>query len=130
MMAQAAHILVVEDDLGIADVISQILHLEGYHVSHVLDGQTAVECVRHHPPDLVLMDLMLPVLSGIEASRAIKASADPSVAQVPIIAMSAGVSLRVAIDGLPVDGILAKPFDLDELIALVHSQVCPVSASG
>lgn len=119
-MGESSHILIVEDDLVIADLIDQILRFEGYNISHVVDGRSAIEFVEEHQPDLVLMDLMLPVLSGIEASRAIKASASDAVARVPIVAMSAGVNLRAAAGSLPVDGVLAKPFDIDELLATVN----------
>jgi DNA-binding response OmpR family regulator len=115
----ATRILVVEDDLIIADLIDQILRFEGFEISHVADGRSAVEFVEEHVPDLILMDLMLPVMSGVEASRQIKASARSEVAAVPIVAMSAGVNLRANAAGLPVDGLLAKPFDIDELLATV-----------
>ena len=117
------HILIVEDDLVIADLIDQILRFEGYAISHVLDGQSAVSFVETQQPDLVLMDLMLPVMSGSEASRMIKSSAADNIAGIPIVAMSAGVNLRAAADGLPVDGVLAKPFDIDELLATVRIHV-------
>lgn len=113
------HILVVEDDLIIADLIDQILRFESFSVSHVVDGQSAIDFVGTSIPDLILMDLMLPVMSGIEASRLIKASDRHEVAGIPIVAMSAGVNLRAAAGDLPVDGVLAKPFDIDELLATV-----------
>jgi DNA-binding response OmpR family regulator len=122
-LEQRGHILVVEDDLIIADLIDQILRFESFEVSHVVDGQSAVDFVQAKQPDLILMDLMLPVMSGIEASRAIKASDSPTVASIPIVAMSAGVNLRAAAGGLPVDGVLAKPFDIDELLATVNIHV-------
>lgn len=122
-MSSPPHILIVEDDLVIADLIDQILRFEGYDISHVVDGKSAVSFVETHRPDLVLMDLMLPVMSGIEASQSIKANASRGVADTPIVAMSAGVNLRAAAGGLPVDGVLAKPFDIDELLATVSIHV-------
>ena len=113
------HILVVEDDLIIADLIDQILRFESFSISHVVDGQSAIDFVGTSIPDLILMDLMLPVMSGIEASRLIKASDRHEVAGIPIVAMSAGVNLRAAAGDLPVDGVLAKRFDIDELLATV-----------
>ena len=65
------------------------------------------------------MDLMLPVLSGSEASRIIKASERDDISTIPIVAMSAGVNLRAVAGDIPVDGVLAKPFDIDELLATV-----------
>jgi DNA-binding response OmpR family regulator len=116
---ERGHILVVEDDLIIADLIDQILRFENFDVSHVVDGQSAIDFVETRTPNLILMDLMLPVMSGIEASRIIKASHRDDVASIPIVAMSAGVNLRAAAGELPVDGVLAKPFDIDELLATV-----------
>jgi DNA-binding response OmpR family regulator len=124
-MSDKQHILIVEDDLVIADLIDQILRFEGYAISHVVDGQSAVEFVEEHTPDLVLMDLMLPVMSGLDASRMIKGSNADCVCQTPIVAMSAGVNLRAAAGSLPVDGVLAKPFDIDELLATVSVHVRP-----
>jgi DNA-binding response OmpR family regulator len=120
---ERGHVLIVEDDLIIADLIDQILRFEHFHVSHVVDGRSAVEFASNQRPDLILMDLMLPVMSGAEASRLIKGSDDPRVASIPIVAMSAGVNLRAAASSLPVDGVLAKPFDIDELLATVNIHV-------
>lgn len=103
----------------IADLIDQILQFESFRVSHVVDGRSAVEFVIAKRPDLVLMDLMLPVISGIEASRQIKAHSLLAVASTPVVAMSAGVNLLSAAGELPVEGVLAKPFDIDELLATV-----------
>lgn len=124
-MSSQQHILIVEDDLVIADLIDQILRFEGYEISHVADGESAVSFVEQHRPDLVLMDLMLPVLSGAEASRRIKSSTTDHVSHVPIVAMSAGVNLRANAGTLPVDGVLAKPFDIDELLATVSIHIRP-----
>jgi DNA-binding response OmpR family regulator len=116
---ERGHILVVEDDLIIADLIDQILRFESFEVSHVIDGRSAIDFVETTVPDLILMDLMLPIMSGIEASRVIKGNQRNDVATIPIVAMSAGVNLRAAAGDLPVDGVLAKPFDIDELLATV-----------
>jgi DNA-binding response OmpR family regulator len=122
-MSEKQHILIVEDDLVIADLIDQILRFEGYAISHVVDGRSAVDFVEEHGPDLVLMDLMLPVMSGLDASRLIKGSSADCVCRTPIVAMSAGMNLRAAAGSLPVDGVLAKPFDIDELLATVSVHV-------
>lgn len=122
-MSQRGHVLVVEDDLIIADLIEQILRFESFEVSHVVDGQSAVEFVSRQQPDLILMDLMLPVKSGIDASREIRRSDEDGIARIPIVAMSAGVNLRANAEELPVDGLLAKPFDIDELLATVDIHI-------
>ncbi len=117
------HVLIVEDDLIIADLIDQILRFESFHVSHVVDGKSAVDYAKTHLPDLILMDLMLPVMSGMDASRLIKSHPDDDVSQIPIVAMSAGVNLRATANGLAVEGVLAKPFDIDELLATVDIHI-------
>lgn len=120
---QRGHVLIVEDDLIIADLIDQILRFESFHVSHVTDGKSAVDYATNHVPDLILMDLMLPVMSGMDASRIIKSHPDAIVSQIPIVAMSAGVNLRATANGLAVEGVLAKPFDIDELLATVDIHI-------
>jgi DNA-binding response OmpR family regulator len=117
------HVLIVEDDLIIADLIDQILRFESFQVSHVVDGKSAVEYAKDYHPDLILMDLMLPVMSGMDASRIIKSHPDEVVSQIPIVAMSAGVNLRATAHGLAVEGVLAKPFDIDELLATVDIHI-------
>lgn len=117
------HVLIVEDDLIIADLIDQILRFESFRVSHVIDGKSAVDYAKTHLPDLILMDLMLPVMSGMDASRLIKSHPDEVVSQIPIVAMSAGVNLRATANGLAVEGVLAKPFDIDELLATVDIHI-------
>lgn len=120
---ERGHVLIVEDDLIIADLIDQILRFESFRVSHVVDGKSAVDYAQTHLPDLILMDLMLPVMSGMDASRMIKSHPDAGVSQIPIVAMSAGVNLRATANGLAVEGVLAKPFDIDELLATVDIHI-------
>ena len=124
------HVLNVEDDLIIADLSDQILRFERFRVAHVIDGQSAVAYAKQHQPDLILMDLMLPIMSGIDASRLIKSDDDVEVSQIPIVAMSAGVNLRAAATGLIVEGVLAKPFDIDELLATVDIHIRRSAASA
>src|SRR5215213_4087484 len=114
-------VLIVEDDLTIRDLIEQVLHFE--HIETLLagDGQTGVDLALREHPDLVLMDLMLPILDGVSAIKALKR--DPATSDIPVVAMSAGTNLRLHADDLPADGVLAKPFDIDALIATVHFQV-------
>lgn len=82
-----ALILVVEDNELNADMLSRRLKRAGYDVLLGGDGQTGVELARQHQPDLVLMDMSLPVLDGWAATRAIKA--DASTAHIPVMALTA-----------------------------------------
>jgi len=111
-----ARILVVEDDHPLADLIKQILGIRRYDVLSVFDGFAAVDVAQREMPDLILMDIMLPGQTGIEATRAIRSSADPKLASTPIIAMSAGTTLGSISDDDIFSAILSKPFDVDALL--------------
>lgn len=108
-------VLVVEDDQVIQQMIVDVLTNEGYVCSIADDGQKGVEVARSENPHVVLMDLMMPVMNGLDAIRELRR--DPDTQRCRIIAMSAGHNLVEARHELEVDGILAKPFDIDVLIA-------------
>ena len=114
-------ILIVDDDPAIRSLLVELLTDEGYQTLEAANGMEAVALAQNLSPDLILMDLMLPVLDGTAATRTLK-SADPT-SVIPIIAMSAGANLRQHAEVLPADGVLAKPFDLDELLAEVSIQL-------
>lgn len=115
----AMHILVVDDDPTIRSVLEALLEDEGFETVLAVNGRDAVESVERERPALILMDLMMPIMSGVDAVRHLKS--DDSTADIPIIAMSAGFILRESIDELLADSIISKPFDLDALIANIHS---------
>lgn len=117
--AAMVQILVVDDDPTIRSVLEALLEDEGFMPVLAVNGREAVERVAEDPPALILMDLMMPIMSGVDATRCLKS--DASTADIPIIAMSAGFVLREAIDELHADSIISKPFDLDALIASIHS---------
>jgi DNA-binding response OmpR family regulator len=112
-------ILIVDDDPTIRSVLEALLEDEGFTPVTAANGREAVERVRQDPPALVLMDLMMPVMSGVDAVRQIKS--DSATAGIPIIAMSAGFILRESVDNLLADSIISKPFDLDALIANIRA---------
>jgi CheY-like chemotaxis protein len=113
----AARVLVVEDDLVMIDLIQMILHHEGHEVICARNGQEAVDLARSEKPDLIFMDLMLPILDGESAIAILKE--DPATEAIPIVAMSAGINLREHALVSKADGMLAKPFDIDALLAQV-----------
>ena len=104
-------ILVIEDSPDIRALMRMLLQAEGYDVALAGDGQSGVAAAREERPDLILMDLSLPVLSGWEAAREIKA--DPEIAAIPIIAVTAhamhGDRERALAAGC--DGFIPKPID-------------------
>jgi CheY-like chemotaxis protein len=114
-------ILVADDDPAIRALLRELLSDEGYEVVEAADGRAAVELALSLHPQVVLMDLRMPQLDGMEATREIKA--DPRGAGVRVIAMSAGYNLRTVAEQLPADSLIAKPFDLDALLADVAVQL-------
>ena len=105
------------DDAAIREFLRDLLGSEGYEVDEAVNGADAVERVRANPPSAILMDLMMPVLSGAEATSTLKS--DPSTAGIPILAMSAGRNLKTMADAVPADGFVSKPFDLSHLVAVL-----------
>ena len=110
-------ILVVDDQVEIRDVLGLLLAGEDIEVIAAEDGWEGLRLARERAPDLILMDIHMPVLDGVTATALLKR--DPRTAHIPVIAMSAGRNLRRQSAGLSADGLLAKPFDVDELLAHV-----------
>lgn len=117
------HILIIEDEADLADSIAQMLKWAGYTVEVAADGIKGIEAIRTITPDLILCDLMMPVLSGYEVLKAIKA--DPTTSTIPIIlvsALSERIQQRRGME-LGADDYLTKPFEPEELIAAVQAQI-------
>lgn len=110
-------ILVVDDDPAIQALLMTLLEAEGHDTLLAGDGQTAVKTARTFRPDLVLMDMWLPVLDGAAATRHLKR--DPTTRSIPVIAMSASEELVPDPERLPADGVLPKPFDLAQVLTLI-----------
>jgi len=111
-------ILIVEDDERLAAVVRDGLAHYGYHVTVVGDGATALTAVRQRPPALVVLDLMLPDLDGMEVCRRLRASGGP-----PVIMLTARDAVTDTIAGLEsgADDYVTKPFVLDEVVARVRA---------
>jgi two-component system response regulator BaeR len=120
MNADARHVLVVEDDAKIAQILLDYLRHEGFEASAVNDGQAALRQLRTAPPAIVLLDVMLPGLDGIELCRAIRRFCD-----VPIIMITARVDELDRLLGLEVgaDDYVCKPFNPREVVARVRAQL-------
>jgi two-component system response regulator MprA len=114
----SATILIVEDEERIRQFLQRGLGFEGYRVEAAADGQTALELARENPPDLVLLDLMLPGMDGIEVCRRVRAVSD-----VPILMLTAKEAIEDRVAGLDAgaDDYLVKPFAFDELMARVRA---------
>lgn len=113
------NILVVEDENRVADFITRGLKAEGWTAEHARDGETALEFVGQHQFDVILLDLMLPGISGQDVCRKMRARGNYT----PIIMLSALDAVEERIAGLKIgaDDYLAKPFDFDELIARIEA---------
>jgi DNA-binding response OmpR family regulator len=110
----AARVLIVEDDPTVAEVVARYLTREGYVVETVGDGALGLERALRNPPDLVVLDLMLPSMGGLEVCRRLRAEAP-----VPVIMLTARGEEADRIAGLELgaDDYVAKPFSPRELTA-------------
>ncbi len=108
-------ILVVEDEDNIAIALNYLLTREGYSQTRIATGAGAVEMIRAKKPDLVLLDVMLPEVSGYEICQSVRA--DPECEDVRILMMTARGSAMERRKGLAMgaDGFISKPFELKEL---------------
>ena len=117
-MSTPKNILVIEDDPGIARVIRLYLELDGHLVATASDGVAGLKLAREYAPDLIVLDLMLPRLDGMEICRALRAESE-----VPIIMVTARVSEGDRLAGLDLgaDDYVLKPFSPRELAARVRA---------
>ena len=118
---QKADLLVVEDDPALARLICYNLEKQNYTVRHAPDGEEALEQVRRRRPDLVLLDWMLPGISGLEVCRRLREQA--KTAAMPILMLSARGEEPDSVRGLDTgaDDYLVKPFGMDALFARVKA---------
>ncbi|MBI4226862.1 MAG: response regulator transcription factor [Candidatus Omnitrophica bacterium] len=120
-MTPRAKILVVEDEKNIARVVTYTLEKEGYQVSVAKDGQEALDTARRESPDLLVLDLMLPGVDGLDVCRQLRA--DPRTAALSIIMLTAKTQEADRVVGLELgaDDYLPKPFSPRELAARVKA---------
>ncbi|GAB4199016.1 MAG: response regulator transcription factor [Roseiflexaceae bacterium] len=114
------HILVVEDENEIAGYLRRGLAFEGFSVEIAANGPAALAMARERPPDLVVLDVMLPGLDGLEVARRLRA-----VSEVPIIMLTARDAVPDRVAGLEAgaDDYLVKPFAFEELLARIRVQL-------
>ena len=114
----AVSVLIVEDDLHIAELLQMYLEKEGYRVSTAADGGTGLEKYRAEQPDLVLLDLMMPVMDGWAVCKAIRAES-----QTPIIMLTAKGETDDKVAGLKTgaDDYITKPFEMKEVLARIEA---------
>jgi DNA-binding response OmpR family regulator len=113
-----ARVLIVEDDEDIAQVLQRSLRLEGYETRIAGDGEAALGAANDFVPDLVVLDLGLPKLDGMDVARRLRAADD-----VPILMLTARDALESRVEGLDAgaDDYLVKPFERQELLARLRA---------
>lgn len=116
-----AKVLVVEDDAALAELLTYNLGKEGFDVRHAPDGDEALIAIDEDVPDLILLDWMLPHMSGIEICRQLRARADTR--EIPVIMLTARGEDTDLVRGFETgaDDYLTKPFSMTELVARVKS---------
>lgn len=118
-MSDPTRILVVDDDPKIRTVVRRGLAYEGYRVVEAGSGEEGLEKAREHLPDLVVLDVMLPGIDGLEVTRRLRAGGD----EVSILMLTARDEVKDRVEGLEngADDYLVKPFSFEELLARVHA---------
>ena len=111
-------ILVIEDEDSILQFLRRGLTYEGYRVETAVDGPSGLALARESPPDLVVLDWMLPGLDGLEVCRRLRAAGE-----VPILMLTAKEAVSDRVEGLDAgaDDYLVKPFEFDELLARIRA---------
>src|SRR3989475_10557277 len=114
-----AHILIVDDDPRIIDLLRRVLAYEGYSVASAASGSEALDRSLERPPDLVVLDIMLPGLDGLEVAQRLRTAGD----NVPILMLTARDTVADRVKGLETgaDDYLVKPFAPEELVARVKA---------
>jgi CheY-like chemotaxis protein len=111
-----SRVLVVDDDPDLLAICSIVLESEGYVVNAARNGSEAVDMLANDGIDVMLLDVMMPVMDGLSVCKMVKR--DPRTKDLPIIIMSASETLRERGRGCA-DAILVKPFDLDHLLTTI-----------
>ncbi|HEY0218103.1 MAG TPA: response regulator transcription factor, partial [Cellulomonas sp.] len=116
---QPVRALVVDDEATLAELLSTALRYEGWEVEHALTGQSAIRQAKSFEPDVILLDVMLPDLSGLEVLRRIRAT-HPTV---PVLFLTAKDAVEDRIAGLTAGGddYVTKPFSLEEVVARLRA---------
>ncbi len=127
-----AKLLLVEDTQEIWDFLSRRLGRRGHEVSVANDGQTGVDKARAERPDLILMDMNMPVMDGWTAARTLKDDADPTVRSIPIIALTAHALATDREKALAAgcDDYHAKPVDFSKLLGQIDAALAGAGAAA
>ncbi|HEX8436427.1 response regulator transcription factor [Archangium sp.] len=111
-------LLIVDDEVAILEALTDILSVEGYEVATAANGAEGLKRAGEDRPDLILLDLMMPVMDGQEMLRRLKESSE--LRGIPVVVMSAGRVTKAELQG---SRFLAKPFELDDLLDTVSAEL-------
>jgi two-component system, OmpR family, response regulator MprA len=114
-----AHLLIVDDEPAVRDALDRALRSNGYRVTTAVDGQAGLEAIADEPPDLIVLDVMMPRLDGLETCRTIRRRGD----RTPVLMLTARDAVGDRVEGLDAgaDDYLVKPFALDELLTRIRA---------
>ncbi len=112
-------ILVVDDDPDILEALSEILEAEGFEIRRARNGKEALERLEPDSPQLILLDLMMPVMDGWEFAQRMRQK-PAAIASIPLIVLSADRNVGSKATDIGAVGYLAKPFELNDLLEMVR----------
>ena len=118
--ALGARVLIAEDEANLVESLTFILARDGHEVSSVADGEAALQRLRSDPPDLMILDVMLPKLNGFELLKTLRA--DPQLKQLKVIVLTAKTQLhdRQLAEAIGVDAYITKPFSNQDVVDQVR----------
>jgi two-component system chemotaxis response regulator CheY len=123
-MSMPARVLVVDDDESILDFVREALEDEGFEAVTATDGAEALDLADRQPPDLILLDMRMPIMDGWEFARIYAERPGP---HAPVIVMTAARDAADIATEIHAQGYLAKPFTLDDLLSLVEQYRRPAA---
>jgi CheY-like chemotaxis protein len=121
-MRGSGDVLIVDDEPDMADVIRAVLESEGYSCRVVNNGEKAIAEVAFDMPGVVLLDVLMPVMNGIECSRALRQAYGGAL---PIVIMTAAEHVESRREEAQADAVISKPFELQELISVIARFLAP-----
>ena len=128
-MTRPSTVLVVDDDPDILEALSEILEAEGFEIRRARNGKEALDRLEPDAPQLILLDLMMPVMDGWEFAQRMR-QRPPEIARIPIIVLSADRNVGSKASDLGAVGHLAKPFELNDLLELVRRSLEPTAGAA
>ena len=115
-------VLVVDDDQDLLTLVAMVLEGEGYKVLTATDGREGLDAIERSMPDLILLDMKMPIMNGWEFAKEFKSKYD---AKAPIVVITAYTDAKKRAEEIGAAGWIGKPFDLDTLVNVVNRYVKP-----